>query len=262
MTAAPRAEGTAGAAVADRYAVAAGSCLDCGGDVAAALRRVPGVAEVQVLTAANVVVVRHGGQVAAEAVRAAARTAGLTLLPEGGGAAARAAAGRPSWWRQGQTRATAAAGALLVLGLLTEWVGGGATAERAAGLLFAGSVLIGAVYPLRSAWRALRSPNRLTISTLLVVAAGGALVLGLLEEAALLLVVFTLGEMLEEYAAARARRSISGLLALVPPIAHLLSAGDATADVPVWALAVGDVVLVRPGERLPTDGTVLAGRSG
>lgn len=103
--------------------------------------------------------------------------------------------------------------------------------------------------------------SRLTISTLLVVAGVGALALGPLEETALLMVVFTLGEMLEEYATDRARRSISGLLSLVPPVAHRLRDDGPTEDFPVEGLAVGDEVLVRPGERLPTDGQVLAGHS-
>lgn len=241
-------------AVADRYRVASGSCLDCAGNVGSALRRVPGVVGVDVLTAANVVVVRHTGAVAVDDVRAAARTSGLTLLPEGnpaGGGAAR------RWWVQGQTRATLGAGVLLLAGLATGRVG----AESASTVLFVLSVLMGAVYPLRSAWQALRSPNRLTISTLLVVAATGALVLGLLEKAALLLVVFTVGEMLEEYATDRARSSISGLLALRPPTAHVMAPDQSTSEVPVEDLNVDDRVLVRPGERLPTDGTVRVGRS-
>lgn len=239
--------------VEDRYQVAGGSCLDCSGDVSAALRRVPGVVGVEVLTTANVVVVRHTGAVAVDDVRAAAGTAGLALLPAGGAVQERGA----HWWQQGQTRATAAAGLLFLAGVIVK-LGG---ADTAGSVLFLLSVLVGVVYPLRSAWRALRSPNRLTISTLLVFAAVGALALGLLEEAALLLVVFTLGEMLEQYATDRARRSISGLLELVPPTAHRLQAGDTTEDVPVEQLSVDDVVLVRPGERLPTDGTVLLGRS-
>mgnify|MGYP000850512610 CR=1 FL=1 len=245
---------TASQTVADRYQVASGSCLDCAGDVTSALRQVPGVTGVDVLTAANVVVVRHTGTVAIDDVRVAARTAGLTLLPEGSPAAPGEAT---RWWQQGQARATLVAGALFLVGLAAELAGIAVVAVPA----FWAAIVVGAVYPLRSAWSALRSPNRLTISTLLVVAATGALALGLLEEAALLLVVFTLGEMLEEYAADRARHSISGLLALVPPTAHLLSAGEDVTDVPVQHLSVDDVVLVRPGERLPTDGSVLVGNS-
>ena len=241
--------------VTDRYRVAAGSCLDCAGDVSAALRRLPGIVGVDVLTAANVVGVQHTGAVSADDVRAAARATGLTLVPED---TPQPAMARCRWWAQGQTRATLIAGALFLAGLAAELL---AHAELAATMLFAGSVAVGAVYPVQSAWRALRSPNRLTISTLLVVAASGALVLGLWEEAALLLVVFTLGEMLEEYAADRARSSIFGLLALVPPTAHQVQPDETTTEVPVEQLANGDVVLVRPGERLPTDGTVLTGRS-
>ena len=225
--------------VTDRYRVAAGCCLDCSGDVASAVRAVPGVGGVDVLTAANVVMVRHSGSVQVDDVRSAARSAGLTLIPEG---SPEAEVGH-RWWQQGQTCATAAAGVLFVIGLGADLSG---FAPAAMGLFIA-SVVVGAVYPLRSAWRALCSPNRLTISTLLVVAAVGALVLGLLEEAALLLVVFTLGEMLEEYATDRARRSISGLLALVPPTAHRRTADGSTTEEVVEDLAVDDVGGGAPG---------------
>ncbi|MGH9245254.1 MAG: heavy metal translocating P-type ATPase [Acidimicrobiales bacterium] len=82
----------------------------------------------------------------------------------------------------------------------------------------------------------------------------------MLEEAALLVVVFSLGEVLEDYAADRARGSIRALMELVPPTATRRENGT-TAQVRVEDLALGDVVVVRPGERVPTDGEVVAGRS-
>jgi len=88
--------------VSERYRAAAGARLDCAGDVSAALRRVPRVVGVDVLTAANVVVVHHSGTVAVDDVRAAARAAGLTPLPEG--TPQPAAASRRWWWAQGQPR--------------------------------------------------------------------------------------------------------------------------------------------------------------
>jgi Cd2+/Zn2+-exporting ATPase len=85
---------------------------------------------------------------------------------------------------------------------------------------------------------ALRS-GRLTISTLVVVATVGAIGLGVLEEAALLVVVFSLGEVLEDYAADKARGSIRALMALVPPTATRREPDGATVSVPVegWCRA-------------------------
>ncbi len=81
------------------------------------------------------------------------------------------------------------------------------------------------------------------------------------EEAALLVVVYSLGEVLEAYASDRARGAIRKLMALVPPIAQREKPDGGVEPVPVETLAPGDVVIVRPGERLPTDGEIIAGRS-
>lgn len=99
-----------------------------------------------------------------------------------------------------------------------------------------------------------------TISTLLIGATAGALALWVVEEAALLVVVFSLGEVLEDYASDRARGSIRALMDLAPPVARR-QRDDGADVVAVEELAPGDVCLVRPGERLPTDGVVVAGSS-
>lgn len=103
--------------------------------------------------------------------------------------------------------------------------------------------------------------RRLTISVLLVLAAGGAVALGVYSEAALLVVVFSLGNVLEAYVSDRARGSIRALMALAPPRARRRGDDGTMKDVPVEELVPGDTVVVRPGERVPTDGLVIHGRS-
>ncbi|RQM31562.1 hypothetical protein TN91_25550 [Rhodococcus ruber] len=151
----------------------------------------------------------------------------------------------------------AVAAVLLVAGLVVEWT---IHSEPVALALFWGAILIGGVYPLRSAIRAVRH-KRLTITVLLVVAAIGAIALGVIEEAAMLVVIFSLGEAMEAYATDKARGSISALMELAPPTAIRLNDDGATKTVAVEELHPGDVVLVRPGERLPTDGAVIDGAS-
>ena len=151
----------------------------------------------------------------------------------------------------------AVAAVLLVAGLVVEWT---IHSEPVALALFWGAILIGGVYPLRSAIRAVRH-KRLTITVLLVVAAIGAIALGVIEEAAMLVVIFSLGEAMEAYATDKARGSISALMELAPPTANRLNDDGATKTVAVEELHPGDVVLVRPGERLPTDGAVIDGAS-
>lgn len=98
------------------------------------------------------------------------------------------------------------------------------------------------------------------IDTLMLVAAIGAALLGEWAEGALLLFLFSLGHALEAYAMGRAKRAIEALAELAPETAQRV-VEDKIEEVPVEALAVGDVVLVRPNSRLPADGFVVKGES-
>jgi Cd2+/Zn2+-exporting ATPase len=238
-----------------RFRIAEGCCLDCAGDLPGALGQLPGVRDVQVSEVSGLVVVDHDGTVATEAIRRQAGQLGLGLVPAD-------RRGRPTtdqrpWWRRAPLLALAAASALLLAGLAAEHLAGQDTLARG---LYLATVAVGGIYPVRGALRLLRA-RRLTIGTLLVLATAGALALGVWEEAALLVVAFSLGEVLEDYAADRARGSIRALMDLAPPQAQRRSPDGTLAPVPVEALVPGEVVVVRPGERLPTDGRVVAGSS-
>lgn len=164
---------------------------------------------------------------------------------------------RRRWWQSSEMVALAVAAVLLAAGLAVEWT---IHSEPVALTLFWATIVIGGAYPLRSAIRAVRN-RQLTITVLLIMAAIGAIALGVIEEAAMLVVIFSLGEAMEAYATDKARGSISALLELAPPNANRLTDRGFTETVSVEALHPGDVVLVRPGERLPTDGTVTEGAS-
>src|SRR6266540_3637756 len=135
-----------------------------------------------------------------------------------------------------------------------------AARESLATALFLATVAVGGIFPVRTAIGVLRR-RRLTIGTLLVIATAGALALGVIEEAALLVVVFSLGEVLQDYVSDRARGAIRALMALAPPTAHRQAPDGCLEEVPVQQLQPGELVLVRPGQRLPTDGLVVAGGS-
>ncbi len=100
----------------------------------------------------------------------------------------------------------------------------------------------------------------LDIDLLMLVAALGAAALGEWAEGAFLLTLFAIAHALEHYALGRARRAISALADLAPATARVRR-GGAEADVPVESVTVDEVVVVRPGERLPVDGVVATGRS-
>ena len=109
------------------------------------------------------------------------------------------------------------------------------------------------------ALRALRH-GRVGVGTLMTVAAVGAVALGQYTEAALLGILFSVAEGLEHHAVARTRRGLRALLDLVPARASVLRDG-AEVEVGPDELVVGDLLVLRPGERAATDGTVRAGRT-
>ena len=88
----------------------------------------------------------------------------------------------------------------------------------------------------------------------------GAVVIGAAEEAAFVVVLFAVGELLENVAAGQARAGIKALADLIPRNARV-ERGGAVMELPADKLAVGDVVQVRPGDRIPCDGLVLDGQS-
>jgi len=118
-----------------------------------------------------------------------------------------------------------------------------------------------AVAPIaRRAWAGAMTGLPFTIETLLVVAAVGALGIGESVEAAAVVVLFNIGEMLEGVAAGRARAGVTALLDVVPRTA-LRDRNGTLETVGADALAVGDTVVVRPGDRAPSDGEILSGVS-
>lgn len=174
----------------------------------------------------------------------------------------------PSTWRRlvgeaWQLQVAILAGVLLLLGWIT-WFG----AERFAwphGLLVTGKVLVwsslvlGSIHGVQAAWASLKR-LRPDIDVLMVVGAYLSAAIGHVGEGALLLFMFTLAGALEHRAMARARDAVSRLQKLMPRDA-LRREGDEWEPVPAESLRPGDRVLVRPGESIPADGTVVTGRS-
>jgi len=117
----------------------------------------------------------------------------------------------------------------------------------------------GGYYALREAIDSVRN-GRFEIDFLMLVAAAGAAALGEWAEGALLLFLFSLGHALEGYAMGRAKRAIEALGALAPKTATVRRDGKVE-EIAVDALRVGDIVLVKPNERLAADGFVIKGES-
>ncbi|MFI8080907.1 heavy metal translocating P-type ATPase [Kitasatospora sp. NPDC086009] len=130
----------------------------------------------------------------------------------------------------------------------------------ASGALYAAAYLAGGWEPALAGLRALRE-RTLDVDLLMVVAALGAAAIGQPLDGALLIVIFATSGALEALATARTADSVRGLLDLAPATACRLTADGREETVPTAALAVGDTVLVRPGERIGADGRVLDGSS-
>lgn len=125
--------------------------------------------------------------------------------------------------------------------------------------LYLAAYFFGGFFTFREAFENIRA-FRLEIDLLMLVAAIGAATLGEWAEGALLLFLFSLGHALEHYAMGRAKRAIEALAELAPQTA-LVRRDNQTVDLPVEQLRLGDVVIVKPNERIPADGFVLKGES-
>ncbi len=148
-------------------------------------------------------------------------------------------------------------GALLLLGW---WMDDETSATFTTGRwLLVGAYLTGGWFTAKEAWENLRA-RRLQIDMLMLVAAAGAAALGEWAEGALLLFLFSLGHALENFALGRARRAIEALAALRPETALVRKDGTLT-EVPVETLVPGDIVVVKPDERLAADGFVIVGET-
>ncbi len=124
---------------------------------------------------------------------------------------------------------------------------------------FVAAYFFGGFFTAKEAIENIRA-RRFEIDTLMLVAAVGAAALGKWAEGALLLFLFSLGHSLEHYAMGRARRAIEALAKLAPETANVRRNGTMI-ELPVSQLQLGDIVIVRPNERLPADGVVTLGTS-
>jgi Cd2+/Zn2+-exporting ATPase len=120
--------------------------------------------------------------------------------------------------------------------------------------------LAGGFFGAKGALRALFYERKIEIDMLMVLAALGAAFIGQPHEGATLLLLFSLSNVLQEYAIGRSRRAIQSLFKLYPETARVVRNGQEL-TIPVSAVQVNDVVLVQPGERIPVDGVVLRGQS-
>ena len=160
------------------------------------------------------------------------------------------------WWKDPELLLPIFSGVALGIGLALNWAG----LETPATILFWVGLLLGAYTFAPGAIRNLVTKRKLGIGLLMTISAVGAVILGFVGEAAALAFLYSIAEALEDKAMDRAQGGLRALLKLVPQTATVLRAGTAV-EVAAKDLVVGELMLVRPGERIPTDGIIRSGRS-
>ncbi len=155
------------------------------------------------------------------------------------------------WWP------LALAGVAAAASEAVSWLGGSVWLAAALGIL-AIAACGGTTY--QKGWVALRNGN-LNIYALMSIAVTGAMALGQWPEAAMVMVLFTVAELIEAKSLDRARNAIRGLMQLAPEQATVQQADGSWRAMEAKSVAVGSVVRVRPGERIALDGSVVLGRS-
>jgi Cd2+/Zn2+-exporting ATPase len=270
----------------NRYRIEGMDCGSCATKIDTAVRRLPGVEDVDVSVSRETMTVRYRGDAkTSNAVEKAVKGLGYEIVPDrsstsriAGTVTSEAAdgedkwppqsanpsnhadvhRGRPTstdWWNSPKGRLTIACGSALC----GAWVIGKLFPELET-WLFTAAMLVGLIPIVRRALMAARAGVPFSIEMLMSVAAIGAVVIGASEEAGAVVFLFLIGELLEGVAAGKARASIQSLTELVPKTA-LLEEDGKTQEVLAERLPVGSTILVRPGDRISADGVILSGES-
>ena len=174
------------------------------------------------------------------------------LAAEGEDKAAAAEPSKTRWWPLALSGLAAVAAEVVHFSALApEWL---VAALALAAILGCG------LGTYKKGWIALKNRN-LNINALMSIAVTGAVLIGQWPEAAMVMVLFTLAELIEARSLDRARNAIGGLMQLTPDMATVQQADGQWQDVEVRDVAIGARVRVRPGERIGLDGEVVSGQS-
>ncbi|MGK6314709.1 heavy metal translocating P-type ATPase [Neorhizobium sp. DT-125] len=275
-----------------RYKVGGMDCASCATKIDTAVRRMPGVEDVSVSVASSTMTVSHDGTSDLGAIEKKVVGLGYSLRALGKKAPAGDAghmhdrhphdhdgghdhgddhSAHPEkgeglhghdhgpmegpWWKNAKGRLTILVGLALAVAY-----GIGHLIPAYDTYIFTAAMLIGLIPIARRAIMAALAGTPFSIEMLMTIAAVGAVIINASEEAAAVVFLFLVGELLEGVAAGRARQSIRGLTALVPKNA-LLEVNGRTDEVPAASLRVGSIILVRPGDRISADGVIVAGES-
>ncbi len=235
-------------------------CAACAVKIESAMKRLPGVSNINVSYGLESLSLKFDGdRTSSTVIESKIRALGFT--PVGGSlhrtVAADGSAGGPrsSWWRGRKAYLALAIAAMFGIAFAVAHI-----EPALAQWAYCVAALISIVPFAKRAYAGAISGTPFSIETLMSVAALGALLIGAAQEAAVVILLFAIGELLETVAAGKARAGIEALVSLVPRDA-LRERPNILERVPADTLEIGDIVVVRPGDRIPSDGKVIGGVS-
>jgi len=276
-----------------QYKITGMDCADCASSIEKALNKLDGVAQCAVnFSTAKLDVVHDPAKISGEKIVARIKTLGYeaepvkerdTPVPPGQRNVLVSFGG--FLFSRWQTACAAIGGILLGLAFTTKFFAtylSSTVVDAGEVLLLSALVLAG--FPIaRSGFVRLWINREININLLMAIAAAGAFIIGETSEAATVIFLFAIGEALEGFTMERSRRSIGGLMELAPQTANVLRpcfdckehigrdgyvsgpcpfCGAHESKISVDKLRIGETILIKPGERLPMDGVVIAGESG
>lgn len=224
---------------------------DCSDEVNAIKKALTGIGveTVSVNLVAATATVHHSPEISPGKIRAAIESTGVKVVDQE----------EVSFVAANKVRVAlvASSGVLLGIALLLDWTE--ATQEVVLLAVFGLATILSGLLVFPKAYRALLQKS-LDMNVLMSIAVIGAFAIREYSEAATVVFLFSLAELLESFSVSRARNAIKAILKLTPQIAQVVK-GDKILSVPVLEVGLDELIVVRPGDSFPLDGTVIEGTS-
>jgi Zn2+/Cd2+-exporting ATPase len=249
-----------------KFKITGMDCASCAQKIEKAVGRIPGASGVKVGVTSETLTVTLAEPDRAADVTLAVKSLGYGIGAEGTSSSTRARHdhgdhadhARPiegKWWQSSKGRLVLGSGGLIAAAYLATRIAPGVSFY-----VFLAACVLGAIPVARRALMAARHGSFFTIEMLMAIAVIGAVIIGATGEAALVVFLFAVGELLEGVAAGRARSGIKALAEIAPKSA-MVETKEGLIEIPVAEIAVGAIIVVRPGDRVPADATVISGLS-
>ncbi|MEA4924613.1 MAG: heavy metal translocating P-type ATPase [Syntrophomonadaceae bacterium] len=235
------------------FAIGGMDCADCAAKLEKRISRVPGVESARVNFGASKMTVTHQG--VTDDILTTIQKMGYSGKVEEGSRREREQV--PFWKSNQYVMPTLISMFILIIGVIAENMG---VSVNITHTLFAAGIVLGGFLPAKNGLSMLINAHELDMNILMAIAVIGAAFIGQFEEAATVVFLFSLGNALQGYTLDKTRNSIKALMDLTPNEA-LVKRNGSELTLPVEEIKIGDIIIVRPGERIAMDGKVAAGYS-